>query len=214
MPEVKEIDHATAEKTCPRCKVTGDIGELFGWRDYKGAIYAQSQCMKCRGKKPVCREEAEQRWADKLKADAEDTGKAIMAAAEPPREPACKMIGYCCITMLGGIGDGLGCMYCRRPMDDDESPHNKLRAGAVGKAAEVKVKLKPQPKPKEKAAPKLKHIWISGDRGTLKIQYKQYFPNDTNNDKRAPKFMIQKLAKKLGDKANLTENAKMILEGK
>jgi hypothetical protein len=46
-------------KQCPRCGITCDkydaeaIDEIFGFRMYKNAEYQQSQCKKCRSKKPI-----------------------------------------------------------------------------------------------------------------------------------------------------------------
>lgn len=207
-PPKKELPKG--EKKCPRCEKVKDIAKEFGYREYKFQVYAQSQCMKCRGMKPICQMIKETEREAKARKEAQEIGKRIVEAADKLK-PACKMIGHCCITMLGGVNDGLGCMYCRKPMEESEHPADiKAKAEALAREAEEAKKQKAKAAPK---AQKQRHTWITGDKATLKVQYKQHFPNDTNNDKRTVKFMIQKLVKRLGDQARLTPSAQKILEG-
>lgn len=186
----KTLPKETDEKECPRCFKVKLVKD-FGFRECKSyvqdqpvfKVYVQAQCKKCRNQKPLIQTKKEAEAEQKRRQEADEIGKQILAATIP--------------------------------LEMKKAPPEMVKTWEenAAKLSKPKLKLKAKPPEQKKATPKLKHIWITGDKGTLRIMYKEHYPKDTNNDKRAAKFMIQKLMKRLGDKAKLTPTAQKILEG-
>lgn len=209
-------------KECPKCDKTKDVDTDFGWRLSKGKIIMQSWCRQCRGLSAILGPSKDS-WDALTQRQALEAAKEKREFLRKPRkgenkpdrlptykeenkklkeEKSKKLPGLETALYLQQVGRGIRTKAAPKIITDC----SVLTAGAKPPAAP---KNDP-PAPTKKVTPDPvaddKVVWLSADLGSTKVLFAKHFPDD--KQLRSWKTMIQRLLKKLGDRAQLTKTAK------
>lgn len=195
-------------KECPRCNKEKDVDTDFGYRLSKGKIIKQSWCRQCRGLSSIL---------GPAKAWAHQDAKTIMEKAEakrafmrkPKKEKKTKQqekqSAIATAVIQNNPRTGFQAVK-KEAKDKGLTVRQVLGEDPILKQAPKNVPPAPTKKVTPDPVADDKVVWLSADLGSTKVLFAKHFPDD--KQLRSWKTMIQRLLKKLGDRAQLTKTAK------